>query len=177
MVASQEWELPKWDMQNWRVSMSYSPTTWSTGDMITASAMNKIENGIANAGGALICTSSYEDGNLVLNKTVQEIYDATVGGTPVYVKYAYGTLGASGTGTFESFTYLAPVTHIYGYNYTQLIRICVSKPNSVGRINNHESMRSPAVAIFSATSLNDYPVFLDTIYVPSNYVLGDGSIT
>ena len=30
--------------------MSYSPTTWSTGDTITASAMNKIENGIANAG-------------------------------------------------------------------------------------------------------------------------------
>lgn len=34
--------------------MSYSPTTWSTGDTITASAMNKIENGIANAGGSAI---------------------------------------------------------------------------------------------------------------------------
>lgn len=31
--------------------MSYTPTSWSTGDTITASAMNKIENGIANAGG------------------------------------------------------------------------------------------------------------------------------
>ena len=31
--------------------MSYTPTNWSTGDTITASAMNKIENGIANAGG------------------------------------------------------------------------------------------------------------------------------
>jgi len=31
--------------------MSYTPTTWTTGDTITASAMNKIENGIANAGG------------------------------------------------------------------------------------------------------------------------------
>lgn len=30
--------------------MSYTPTTWTTGDTITASAMNKIENGIANAG-------------------------------------------------------------------------------------------------------------------------------
>lgn len=38
--------------------MSYSPTTWSTGDTITASAMNKIENGIANAGGGVsgLCT-------------------------------------------------------------------------------------------------------------------------
>ena len=31
--------------------MSYTPTTWNTGDTITAAAMNKIENGIANAGG------------------------------------------------------------------------------------------------------------------------------
>ena len=31
--------------------MSYTPTTWTTGDTITASAMNKIENGIASAGG------------------------------------------------------------------------------------------------------------------------------
>ena len=30
--------------------MSYTPTSWSTGDTITAAAMNKIENGIANAG-------------------------------------------------------------------------------------------------------------------------------
>ena len=31
--------------------MSYTPTSWNTGDTITAAAMNKIENGIANAGG------------------------------------------------------------------------------------------------------------------------------
>lgn len=32
--------------------MAYTPTTWTTGDTITASAMNKLENGVANAGGA-----------------------------------------------------------------------------------------------------------------------------
>ena len=31
--------------------MAYTPTTWTTGDTITATAMNKIENGIAGAGG------------------------------------------------------------------------------------------------------------------------------
>ena len=31
--------------------MAYTPTNWATGDTITATAMNKIENGIANAGG------------------------------------------------------------------------------------------------------------------------------
>jgi len=35
--------------------MGYTPTTWTTGDTVTASALNKIENGIANAGsGSLI---------------------------------------------------------------------------------------------------------------------------
>ena len=159
--------------------MSYSPTTWSTGDTITASAMNKIENGIANAGGALICTVAYNDdlNAMALNKTVQEIYDATISGTPVYAKYTYGTLGASGTGTYTSSTYLAPVTRIYGYGYTQNIRICVSKPNEIGAFNNNEYMHSPAVAIFSATSMNDYPVWLDTVFVPKSYVSGNGSIT
>lgn len=31
--------------------MSYTPTTWTTGDTITATALNKIEQGIAGAGG------------------------------------------------------------------------------------------------------------------------------
>lgn len=30
--------------------MAYTPTTWVTGDTVTATKMNKIENGIANAG-------------------------------------------------------------------------------------------------------------------------------
>lgn len=33
--------------------MSYTPTTWTTGDTITASAMNKIEQGIASAGNVM----------------------------------------------------------------------------------------------------------------------------
>ena len=36
--------------------MSYTPTSWSTGDAITAAAMTKIENGIANAGGGGFAT-------------------------------------------------------------------------------------------------------------------------
>lgn len=38
--------------------MSYTPTTWTTGDTITASAMNKIEQGIANAGGFAVVALS-----------------------------------------------------------------------------------------------------------------------
>lgn len=42
--------------------MSYTPTTWTTGDTITASAMNKIEQGIANAGGSIPLLLIYHNG-------------------------------------------------------------------------------------------------------------------
>ena len=64
--------------------MSYTPTTWNTGDTITATKLNKIENGIANAGSAMIVTSSEVNGAQTMDKTAQEIYDAFLSGTPVY---------------------------------------------------------------------------------------------
>lgn len=41
--------------------MAYTPTTWTTGDTITASAMNKIENGIASGGSVVTVEVIYED--------------------------------------------------------------------------------------------------------------------
>ena len=51
--------------------MSYTPTSWSTGDTITAAAMNKIENGIANAGGGVsgLCTVTGD----TLDKTYNDL--------------------------------------------------------------------------------------------------------
>ena len=44
--------------------MSYTPTTWNTGDTITASAMNKIEQGIANAGSVATVMINFNDGGI-----------------------------------------------------------------------------------------------------------------
>ena len=54
--------------------MSYEPTTWKSGDTVTSAKLNKMEQGIANAGGggALVVTAT--EGTL--NKTWQEIHDA-----------------------------------------------------------------------------------------------------
>jgi hypothetical protein len=52
--------------------MSYTPTNWATGDVITAEKLNKLEQGVASAGGALVLT----DTNGTLDKTWQEIHDA-----------------------------------------------------------------------------------------------------
>ena len=59
--------------------MSYTPTTWTTGDTITATALNKIENGIASAGGGdILFDIGVEDG--VLDKTWTEILTALTAG-------------------------------------------------------------------------------------------------
>ena len=152
--------------------MSYTPTSWNTGDTITASALNKIENGIANAGSAMICTSSYSSsaGNYVLDKTVQEIYDALLSGTPVYIKFVYGNFTS-----YVGNLYLAPIVKIFNYNYTDTIRICAMKPSSSTYIvGNKDSVFTPSVMIFSATGVNDYPVFYTDLYVPTNYVTNGG---
>lgn len=57
--------------------MGYEPTTWHGGDVLSAEAMNKIENGIANAGSGALEVRVIENGDTqTLDKTWQEIYDA-----------------------------------------------------------------------------------------------------
>ena len=120
----------------------------------------------------LICTTSYSSSveNYVLDKTVQEIYDALLVGTPVYIKFQYGNLGVSGIGDYDSTLYLAPIIKIYGYSYTGVIRICASKPTTIGSINSQTFLLSPCVLIYSATSLNSYPTFYTSVYADSAYV-------
>lgn len=62
--------------------MSYTPTTWATGDTITASAMNKIENGIANAGGGGVSGYTIESG--VLNGSYNDLKADVIAGKTVY---------------------------------------------------------------------------------------------
>ena len=133
--------------------MSYTPTSWNTGDTITAAAMNKIENGIANAGGALICNVEPINGYLGLNKTVQEIYDAMISGMPVYALYQYGTLS-----DYSGTLILAPVVRVINYNYTNVMRVYVNRPN-LGTVNSHSESGVPGVMVYSADGLNDYPLY------------------
>ena len=65
--------------------MSYTKTTWSDGDVITAQKLNKLENGVANAGSILIVHEN--DGTL--DKTWQEICDSFINMIPVYLYEPY----------------------------------------------------------------------------------------
>lgn len=58
--------------------MSYTPTTWQTGDTITAEKLNNMEDGIKNANEPFIVTltPTAEDFSGTMDKTPQEIYNA-----------------------------------------------------------------------------------------------------
>lgn len=86
--------------------MSYTPTQWATGDIITAEKLNKLENGVANAGGGGVLIV-HVDENGVLDKTWKEIHDAGVcflamegtggglSGTEYRLLAVVGTMGSS----------------------------------------------------------------------------------
>ena len=56
--------------------MSYTPTEWVSGDVITAAKMNKLENGVANAGGGGGGVLKVTSSGGTLDKTWAEIYAA-----------------------------------------------------------------------------------------------------
>ena len=56
--------------------MSYTPTDWQSGDVITSTKLNKLEQGVANAGGALIIHTTDDPSTSVMDKTVREIIAA-----------------------------------------------------------------------------------------------------
>ena len=59
--------------------MSYEPTQWKDGDLVTSAKLNKIEQGIA-AGGGILIVHQIDNGEdaPTLDKTWQEIHDADV---------------------------------------------------------------------------------------------------
>lgn len=60
--------------------MSYEPTNWKSGDVVTAAKLNKLEQGVASGGssggGVLVVNVTEDDGAYVCDKTAAEIYAA-----------------------------------------------------------------------------------------------------
>lgn len=78
--------------------MSYEKTNWKTGDVITSEKLNKMEEGIAEAGGSgsvSIVSLPIEETHIInsssnaevksLNKTYGQIYNALKNGANVYI--------------------------------------------------------------------------------------------
>lgn len=55
--------------------MAYEKTVWQTGDIVTSTKLNKIENQLEACDGKIL-VAEYNEETGALNKTWQEIYDA-----------------------------------------------------------------------------------------------------
>lgn len=133
--------------------MAYTPTQWGTGDTITASALNKIEQGVADAGGALFVDWSGSSSQ-PLSKTVQEIYDALSSGIPVYLRYAYGDPAKPSSQDITSVAEkrFAPITSVGRY---------VDEYYTVGAMHawGTYSHMSIHVLWFNSSTFSGYPLF------------------
>lgn len=54
--------------------MAYTPTNWKNGDVVTSAKLNKLEQGVADAGGVLVCHE--DETTRALDHTFKEIADA-----------------------------------------------------------------------------------------------------
>lgn len=149
--------------------MSYTPTTWTTGDTITATAMNKIENGIANAGGG---TGGViiNDTSGTLDKTFAEIYDLLNNGTPCFIRWVYNqtTDLEDLEGEYTYSTELIPIISVYKYNESYRIAACCT---NFGTVSNDHFIGMPTIWTYKVeTSVSNYPTFFRRAYVnPASY--------
>lgn len=63
--------------------MSYTPTEWKTGDIITAEKLNNIEQGIVDAGVLVVTFSTPDPSTTTASKTYEEIVSALESGKAV----------------------------------------------------------------------------------------------
>lgn len=73
--------------------MAYTKQTWINGDIITAEKLNNIENGIVGGSSFVVtATDTENEGELVLDKTWNEINAALNSGMFVVIPYDDGEL-------------------------------------------------------------------------------------
>lgn len=54
--------------------MSYTPTSWKSGDVVTSAKLNKLEQGVADANAVLVVRESWNESSYVWNCTYDAIY-------------------------------------------------------------------------------------------------------
>ena len=140
--------------------MAYTPTTWVTGDTVTATKMNKLEQGVANAGSALIVDTNgqYTNGagefevNETLNATFAQIYDALADGIPVYIRRHIEEDGYSSDYSCCSALYSV----LCAFKYADVYRV-YALSNAQWNYASKYYLGQPAIITFSASSPSSYP--------------------
>lgn len=68
--------------------MSYTPTTWKSGDVVTSAKLNKLEGGVAAANDEFVitCTPTAQDLSGTVDKTNAEIFAAYQAGKKIVIQ-------------------------------------------------------------------------------------------
>lgn len=111
--------------------MPYEKQTWATGDIVTSSKLNHMEDGIAGAGGGLVVGMDLS--SMAMDKTWQQIYDAPF----AVLKVIDPTQNVT--------TDLISAAIIDGSDYTVLVNTIINQGSVTQKV-------------FVAQSATDYPV-------------------
>lgn len=146
--------------------MAYTPTQWNTGDTITASAMNKIEQGIADGGGGAVIIN---DTNGTLDKTYAEIYELIESGTPCYISFTSYKSTSDLDSDYAHKVELMPIVTVY--KYADAYRIYAL--NSIGNASQSDATYVGVIDVYTyqASLSTGYPTFLRHAYINNQYVV------
>lgn len=145
--------------------MAYSPTTWTTGDTISASALNKIEQGIADAGASLIVNVTDTGDDIVMDKTYVEIYEAMKAGRQCLVRNNLGAYYSDIDDDYHHEVVLSEITLCYKYD--AVYRVIATCPR-IAMVSNQNNQAVPGVYVFAANTSTDYPYFVGRVYASSS---------
>lgn len=153
--------------------MAYSPTTWTTGDTISASALNKIEQGIAGAGASLIVNVTDTGDGIVMDKTYVEIYEAMKDGRQCLVRNNLSAYYSNIDDDYHHEVALGEITLCYKYD--TVYRVIATCPR-IAMVSNQSNQAVPGVYVFAAETSTDYPWFVSRVYASPSSCTYDISI-
>ena len=106
--------------------MSYTPTTWQSGDIVTAEKLNKLEQGLADIGGGdpfvITVTPTAQDLSGTMDKTPAQILEAYESGKEIKIKVPSSA---------HDFSVITPSSIDYGEahdgfpGYASVVAICM----------------------------------------------------
>lgn len=140
--------------------MAYTPTTWATGDTITAAKLNKLEQGVANGGSGLVVELTSKTGTA--DHTFAEIFNALKAGIPVYLHYPPDG-GDDWEQEYVDSTGVMPVVAAYKYDEAYRVHASHFDNRYLTSSTPSEYVGTPAMYTLSASSPNAYPTFYRTV--------------
>lgn len=131
--------------------MSYEPTNWKDGDLVTSAKLNKLEQGVANGANFEVINMevAQDRGHFSLDKTAGEIIDILKSGKYILVISIPELPSGTSSEVYQYFSTIPmAVTYVPDYGFQILLDFPTFAP--VG--NN-------GLLILTASSLDQYPSY------------------